>query len=370
MRIVAAIEPVAAVAVHPPGPPCRRAGAASLVTDESAVAMPKDALSANQLNAIASIAVAQRVLRVEIDGLRLLESGLDERFADAVERLAAVRGRVIVTGMGKSGHIARKIAATLASTGTPAQFVHPGEASHGDLGMIAAGDAIIALSNSGDTAELADIVAYAKRFRIPLIAMTSRLGSALAEAADVALILPDSAEACPMGLAPTTSTTMMMALGDAVAVALLERKGFSASDYKVLHPGGQLGRKLLRVDDIMHTGSAVPLVPLDTVMSDAILTMTRKSFGCVGVTDGGGRLVGIITDGDLRRHMSSDLLAHTVDVVMSRRPRTIRPRALAAEAVNLMNAQSPQITSLFVVDGGLQPIGFVHLHDCLRAGIA
>ncbi len=208
----------------------------------------------------ASVAVAQRVLRMEIDGLQRVLDGLGERFAAATEIIAAVRGRVIVTGMGKSGHIARKIAATLASTGTPAQFVHPGEASHGDLGMIAAGDAVIALSNSGDTVELADIVAYARRFRIPLIAMTRRAGSALAEAADVALVLPDSAEACPMGLAPTTSTTMMLALGDALAVAMLERKGFSASDFQILHPGGQLGRKLLRVADIMHQGDELPLV--------------------------------------------------------------------------------------------------------------
>src|SRR5262249_12242759 len=267
--------------------------------------------------------------------------------------------------MGKSGHVARKIASTLASTGTPALFVHPGEASHGDLGMIAPGDAVIALSNSGDTAELADIVAYTRRFRIPLIAMTRRAASTLAEAADIALIVPESAEACPMGLAPTTSTTMMLALGDCIAVALLERKGFSASDFQILHPGGQLGRKLLRVDDIMHVGAAMPLVSLGTVMADAILTMTTKSFGCVGVTDGEGRLVGIITDGDLRRHMSRDLLGEPVDAVMSRRPRTIGPRALAAEAVNVMNGQGRQITSLFVVDETRRPIGFLRLHDCL-----
>jgi arabinose-5-phosphate isomerase len=333
--------------------------------------MPQDLMPVSETTESAgSIAVARRVLGLEINGLRMLVEGLDGRFAAAVELLAAARGRVIVTGMGKSGHVARKIAATLASTGTPAQFVHPGEASHGDLGMIAPGDAVFALSNSGDTAELADIVAYSRRFRIPLLAMTRRAGSTLAEAADVALTLPDSAEACPMGLAPTTSTTMMLALGDALAVALLERKGFSASDYQVLHPGGQLGRKLLRVDDIMHLGPAMPLVAKGTAMTEAILTMTAKTFGCVGVQDAAGRLIGIVTDGDLRRHMSGGLLSSTVDIVMSRRPRTIRPRALAAEAVNLMNAQTPQITCLFVVDEADRPLGILHIHDCLRAGVA
>jgi arabinose-5-phosphate isomerase len=279
-----------------------------------------------------------------------------------------VKGRVTVTGMGKSGHVARKIAATFSSTGTPAQFVHPGEASHGDLGMLAEGDAVLALSNSGDTAELADIVAYSRRFRIPLIAMTRRDGSTLAEAADVTLLLPASAEACPMGLAPTTSTTMMIALGDALAVALLERKGFSAGDFQVLHPGGQLGRRLLRVADIMHGGDAIPLVHRDTAMAEAILVMTQKSFGCVGVTDEGGKLVGIITDGDLRRHMGDDLLRAAVDKVMSGRPKTIRPQALAAEALGQMNAAS--ITSLFAVDEKRRPLGILHIHDCLRAGIA
>jgi arabinose-5-phosphate isomerase len=332
--------------------------------------MPKDALTIKGPSESASIEVARRVLRLEIEGLRLLVDSLDERFATAVELVAAVRGRVVVTGMGKSGHIARKIAATLASTGTPAQFVHPGEASHGDLGMIVAGDAVIALSNSGDTAELSDIVAHTRRFRIPLIAMTRRAASTLAETADVALILPESEEACSLGLAPTTSTTGMLALGDAIAVALLERNGFSPSDFQLLHPGGQLGRKLLHVDDIMHTGAAMPLVPLGTVMADAILTMTTKSFGCVGVTGEGGRLVGIITDGDLRRHMSNDLLGAAVDTVMSRRPRTIRPRALAGEALALMNSVTPRILCLFVVDETGLPIGVLNVHDCLRAGVA
>ena len=316
------------------------------------------------------VAVARRVLQTEIAGLTALMAGLDASFEAAVEMLVARRGRVIVSGMGKSGHVARKIAATLASTGTPAQFVHPAEASHGDLGMVTPDDAVLALSNSGDTAELADVVAYARRFRIPLIAMTRRASSALGEAADVSLVLPDSPEACPMGLAPTTSTTMMMALGDALAITLLERKGFSAQDFRIFHPGGRLGRKLLRVADLMHDGAAIPLVECGTTMAEAIVTMTEKSFGCVGVVEAAGTLVGIVTDGDLRRHMSADLLAATVDQIMSRNPRTIRPRALAGEALSVMNAETPRITCLFVIDGQLRPLGILHVHDCLRAGIA
>jgi arabinose-5-phosphate isomerase len=324
---------------------------------------------ARVLTAAASdVDAARRVLRIEIDGLKALLDELDGSFTAAVDCLAQVRGRVTVTGMGKSGHVARKIAATLASTGTPALFVHPGEASHGDLGMIAENDAVLALSNSGDTAELGAIVAYGKRFGIPLIAMTRRNGSSLAEAADVTLLLPAIAEACPMGLAPTTSTTMMIALGDALAVALLERKGFSTDDFQVLHPGGQLGRQLLRVADVMHSGAAMPLVPRGTGMADAILVMTAKSFGCVGVTDDNGKLVGILTDGDLRRHMGDDLLRSTVDRIMSPRPKTIRPQALAVEALGQMNAQA--ITSLFAVDDGRRPLGILHIHDCLRAGVA
>ncbi|HUN47751.1 MAG TPA: KpsF/GutQ family sugar-phosphate isomerase [Stellaceae bacterium] len=313
------------------------------------------------------IEAARRVLQAEIAGLKALADSLNGAFVAAVEALARVKGRVIVTGMGKSGHVARKIAATLASTGTPAQFVHPGEASHGDLGMIAEGDAVLALSNSGDTAELGDILAYTRRFRIPLLAMTRRAESALADAADIALVIPQSAEACPMGLAPTTSTTMMLALGDALAVALLERKGFSAADFQALHPGGQLGKQLLRVADIMHAGDAVPLVASGTQMADAILVMTAKSFGCAGVVDAAGRLLGIVTDGDLRRHMGSALLVQRVDDVMTPTPKTIRPQALAAEAVGQMNAQA--ITSLFVVDETWRPLGILHLHDCLRAGV-
>jgi arabinose-5-phosphate isomerase len=316
----------------------------------------------------ADLAVARRVIRAEIAGLEALISALDVAFAAAVDLCAVVRGRIIVTGVGKSGHVARKVAATLASTGTPAQFVHAGDASHGDLGMIGGGDAILALSNSGETTELADIIAYSRRFGIRLIAMTSGAQSALADAADVILLLPPSPEACPMGLAPTTSTTAMLALGDALAVALLERRGFSAADFRVYHPGGNLGRRLLRVGDIMHVGDAVPLVPLHTRMSEAILMMTAKSFGCVGACDGEGRLVGIVTDGDLRRHMDDALLSRAVQEVMHVSPRTVGAQALAAEALGLMNRTA--ITSLFVIEEGGRPIGFLHMHDCLRAGVA
>jgi arabinose-5-phosphate isomerase len=323
--------------------------------------MPKDAVDN-------TLAVARRVLKTEIAGLTALAAELNGRFSEAVNLLAAAKGRVAVTGMGKSGHIARKIAATFASTGTPAQFVHPAEASHGDLGMIAPGDAVLALSNSGETAELADIVAYTRRFRIPLVAVTRRDGSALGGAADVTLVLPDIEEGCPMGLAPMSSTTMTLALGDALAAAMMERKGFSSADFHSLHPGGQLGRQLLTVRDLMHVGNEMPLVSLGTKMTDAILTMSAKTFGCVGVTAVDGRLVGIITDGDLRRHMTDDLLRSTVDHVMTKQPKTIRPQALAAEALGRMNQQA--ITSLFAVDDESRPLGIVRIHDCLRAGIA
>jgi arabinose-5-phosphate isomerase len=323
--------------------------------------MPKDAVDN-------TLAVARRVLKTEIAGLTALAAELNGRFSEAVNLLAAAKGRVTVTGMGKSGHIARKIAATFASTGTPAQFVHPAEASHGDLGMIASGDAVLALSNSGETAELADIVAYTRRFRIPLVAVTRRDGSALGGAADVTLVLPEIEEGCPMGLAPMSSTTMTLALGDALAAAMMERKGFSSNDFHSLHPGGQLGRQLLTVRDLMHIGDSLPLVPLGTKMTDAVLTMSAKTFGCVGVTDKDGRLVGIITDGDLRRHMTDDLLRSIVDTVMTKQPKTIRPQALAAEALGRMNQQA--ITSLFAVDDESRPLGIVRIHDCLRAGIA
>ena len=323
---------------------------------------------AREATGSAEIAVARRVIRAEIAGLESLAEALDGAFEAAVDTCAAARGRIVVTGLGKSGHIGRKIAATLASTGTPAQFVHPAEASHGDLGMIGAGDVVIALSNSGNSAELGDIVAYSRRFKIPLVAVTGDRRSTLAEAADVVMLLPAAAEACSMGLTPTTSTTMMLALGDALAVALLERKGFSTADFQLFHPGGSIGRKLLRVGDIMHTGDAVPLAGQHTAMSEAILVMTAKSFGCVGVCDNDGRLVGVVTDGDLRRHMDDRLFERTVTQVMHPEPKTIVAAGLAAEALGVMNRFS--ITALFVVDEAGRPIGFLHMHDCLRAGVA
>ena len=312
------------------------------------------------------LASARRVLRLEATGIENLLRSLDESFTHALDLLEKVTGRVIVTGMGKSGHVARKVAATLASTGTPATFVHPAEASHGDLGMVTTHDAVIAFSNSGETPELADLVNYAKRYQIPLIGITGRAGSTLATDADVALVLPDVHEACPMGLAPTTSTTVMLALGDAIAVAMLERKGFSADDFHALHPGGKLGRKLLRVGTIMHTGDAVPVVAPGTPMAEALIIMSSKSFGCVGIVGANGRLMGIVTDGDLRRHMSDDFLSLTAGEVMTPSPKTIRPDALASEALGFMTSRS--ITNLFVVEDD-RPVGIVHLHDCLRAGV-
>jgi len=309
---------------------------------------------------------AHRVLQYEIEGIRALAAVLDGTLVRALDILAAVEGRVVVTGMGKSGHIGRKIAATLASTGTPALFVHPAEAGHGDLGMITKGDAVIAISYSGEAAEILGIVPYTRRFSIPLVAITGKAESSIAQAADVALILPDSTEACPMGLAPTTSTTVTLALGDAIAVALLQRKGFSADEFHILHPGGQLGRQLLRVRDIMHTGEEMPLVRAGVSMQEALLEMTGKRLGCVGIVDEAGKLVGIVTDGDLRRHMEDDLLRRSVDEVMTRGPHTIRAEALAAESVRIMN--SLRITALFAVADDV-PIGIVQVHDVLRAGV-
>jgi arabinose-5-phosphate isomerase len=283
-----------------------------------------------------------------------------------VDILLAVRGRVVVSGMGKSGHVGRKIAATLSSTGTPAQFVHPGEASHGDLGVLTRADALLMLSYSGDTAELSDLVTYAKRFGIPLIGMAANPDSALIAAADVGLVLPKAQEACPMGLAPTTSTTMMLALGDALAVALMERRGFSADQYRDLHPGGALGKALIRVSDIMHK-DRMPLVKPDTVMRDVLITMTSGGFGVAGVVGDQGTLIGIITDGDLRRHMRADLLQARVEEVMTRAPKTVRPEQLVSEALEVLNAM--KISALFVVDAG-RPVGVVHFHDLLRAGAA
>ncbi len=313
------------------------------------------------------IGVGKRVLKLEAESLAVLGDSLGADFAAAVEILHKVSGRVIVTGMGKSGHIACKLAATLASTGTPSFFVHPGEASHGDLGMITAQDAVVALSNSGNTPELADIIAYTRRFGIPLVAIVGREKSVLTERADVGLLLPRMPEACPMGLAPTTSTTMALALGDALAVALLERRGFSPEDFQVFHPGGALGKKLSKVSEIMHGAEELPLCEPGTAMSEAIIVMSATTFGCVGVKDEEGELIGIITDGDLRRHMSDGLLSRTAAEVMTEGPQTIRPNALAAEALRLMDSR--KITSLFVVEDR-KPVGFLRMHDLLRAGVA
>jgi len=311
------------------------------------------------------VAHGKAVLAQEIRGLEELAASLDGAFSKAVACIAGISGRVIVSGMGKSGHIARKIAATMASTGTPAFFVHPGEASHGDLGMITSGDAVLALSNSGETSELSDLVSYCKRFSIPLIAVVRRHGSMLVEAADIAMVLPEVPEASPTG-APTTSTTMMLALGDALAVALLERNGFTRDDFSVFHPGGKLGQAFIRVSDLMHSGDGLPLVTESAPMREVLVTMTAKSFGCAGVVDGKGALTGVITDGDLRRHMQPDLIDKRAGEVMTKNPVGVRSQALAVEALKIMNDRA--ITSLFVVDNGI-PVDILHIHDCLRAGV-
>jgi arabinose-5-phosphate isomerase len=297
---------------------------------------------------------------------RWLDGAGREPFARAVDLLALATGRVIVTGMGKSGHVAAKIAATLASTGTPAQFVHPGEASHGDLGMVTRADAVLALSKSGETAELGDLVTHCRRYAIPLVAVTGRLASSLGEAADVTVTLPAVEEACPNGLAPTTSTTAMLVLGDALAVTLLARRRFSTEDFQMLHPGGSLGHRLKRVADLMHRAADMPLVPAEAPMAEALIEISAKRLGCVGVVDRAGVLIGIVTDGDLRRHMTGDLPARPVADVMTRWPVTIRPSALVAEAIQVMNAR--RITSLFAVEDG-RPVGALHIHDCLGAGL-
>ncbi len=323
-----------------------------------------------------ALVTARAVLASEVDGIEALAAALDGGFRRAVETLSAVSGRVVVSGMGKSGHVGRKIAATLASTGTPALFVHPAEASHGDLGMILPNDAVLALSNSGETPELADLVGHSRRFGLPLIAITREPGSALAQQADVVLLLPQVPEACPMGLAPTTSTTMQLALGDALAVALLTRRGFTAADFRPFHPGGKLGVRLKRVRELMHEGAALPLVAPTTRMDAALLVMTEKRFGCLGVVDGAGKLVGVITDGDLRRAMGPDLLARPAGEIMTAAPRSIAPDALAAEALHQMTDADRPITALFVVPPSAEgagegvPIGILHIHDLLRAGVA
>jgi arabinose-5-phosphate isomerase len=314
---------------------------------------------------------ALRTLETEAGGIAALVAAIHGALAPplvaAVELIAQSKGRLIVTGMGKSGHVGRKIAATFASTGTPAYFVHPGEASHGDLGMITPDDVIMALSWSGETVELKDLIDYSRRFGTGLIAVTAEATSTLAQSSDVVLLLPQAREACPHNLAPTTSSLMQLALGDALAVALLESRGFTALDFRGLHPGGRLGAKLKFIRDVMHTGASVPLIALGAAMSEAIVIMSEKGFGCVGITDKNGKLAGIITDGDLRRHMRADLLAATVDGVMTKSPKTMSGDQLVSEALELLN--SSKITAVFVLDAGT-PAGIVHLHDLLRAGVA
>ena len=313
--------------------------------------------------------IGRMVLRLEAEGLLKLEGALGDEFSTAVDAIFALgdQGRLVVSGMGKSGHVARKIAATLASTGTPALFVHAGEASHGDLGMITTRDAVLILSNSGETPEVANMVNYCHRFLIPLLAMVGKADSSLGRAANITLALPDITEAGPLGLAPTTSTTMMLALGDALAVALLDHRGFSPEKFHAFHPGGKLGRKLVKVNDLCHTGNAVPLVPQDMRMSEVVVVMTEKSLGCAGVVDTSGKLLGIITDGDLRRMMDDNFVQRTAAEFMTPGPKTIDGDALASEALGRMNAG--HITSLFVEKDGA-PVGILHVHDCLAAGVA
>jgi len=312
---------------------------------------------------------AHRVVEAEAKALRALADGLDESFADAVDLILTAKGRVIVSGMGKSGHIARKIAATFASTGTPAHFVHPAEASHGDLGMMAQGDVALILSNSGETPELADVIAYTRRFNIPMIGIAGRRESTLLAQADVALLLPKAEEACGSGIVPTTSTTMTLALGDALAIALMEHRKFSPENFRDFHPGGKLGARLSRVRDLMHQGDRLPTVPTGTPMSEALLVMSQKGFGVVGVLGDRGDLAGIVTDGDLRRHMADGLLGMTAEKVMTANPQTINASALAEQAVAVMNEH--KITCLFATEADSRsPIGILHIHDCLRAGVA
>jgi arabinose-5-phosphate isomerase len=331
--------------------------------------MKNQSIEIDQSKAVAS---AIRTIETEKTGLSALSAAfggpLGEAFFQSVSVLGAIRGRVIVTGVGKSGHIGTKIAATFASTGTPAFFVHPAEANHGDLGMIARDDVILAMSWSGESAELKGIVTYSRRFSIPLIAMTSGADSALSREADIVLLLPKEQEACPHGLAPTTSTMMQLALGDALAVALLEARGFTAGDFRTYHPGGKLGASLMHVGDVMHTGDTVPLVPTGTLMPVAASILSKKRFGCVGVLDADGRLAGIVTDGDIARNMGRNLIDVPVDEIMTRAPKTVLRSTLATSAMGILNDHN--ISALLVVNEAFQPVGVLHFHDLLRIGVA
>ena len=315
------------------------------------------------------IKVAINTIEGEIEALKSLETSLDETLSKAVDIMQNTKGRVIITGMGKSGHIARKIAATLASTGTPSFFLHPGEASHGDLGMVTTGDVVLAISNSGESKELSDILVYCRRFSIPLIAITKNPESSLGKNCDLVLKLPQNKEACPLGLAPMSSTTSTLVLGDVLAADLMVRKGFTENDFRLRHPGGKLGSILRHVSDIMHTGDEMPLIKEDAIMQDALMTMSEKMLGCVGIVNKNGELIGMITDGDLRRWMSPDLITEKVSNVMTKNPRVISGDILIAEAVNIMNNTGRGITNLFVVKDK-KPVGIIHIHDCLRAGVS
>jgi arabinose-5-phosphate isomerase len=320
-----------------------------------------------------ALATARRVLEMEADAILTLSRHLGPGFQQAIDVILKAEGRVIVTGMGKSGHIARKIAATLASTGTPAFFVHPAETSHGDMGMIIRGDVVLALSFSGEAKELRDLIEYTRRSAIPLIAITGKAETTLGSRADITLLLPPYAEACPNGLAPTTSTTMTLALGDALAISLLEKKGFTASDFKIFHPGGKLGQQLMQVSEIMHRGEALPHAPDTINISEAIKIISDKGFGCIALTDATGKLSGIITDGDIRRNIQDGLLNKPAHTIMSKTPKTVAPDTLVAEAMAIMNDLKNsfrKITTLIVIDAEKKPVGILHLHDCLRAGFS
>lgn len=316
---------------------------------------------------------ARKTIETEIHGLRLMQEDFGDAFVQAVEMIYPVKenkGRLVISGMGKSGHIGQKIAATLASTGTPSFFVHPSEASHGDLGMLTKDDLLLTISNSGESKEMGDIITFSRRFGIPMIAITSKAESSMAKAADLVLLIPDkekAPEACPLGMAPTTSTTLTLAMGDALAVALIEKRGFTKQDFNNRHPGGKLGNVLLKVESIMAKGDAVPLADPDTKMSDALVIMTAKSKGCLGIVDDKDHLIGIITDGDLRRHMASDLITKKAKDIMTKNPKTIVPNMLAAEAIGFMNAN--QITNVFVVDADNHPIGLLHIQDLMHSGV-
>ncbi len=318
------------------------------------------------------ITAATNALRIETNGMENLTAAmagpLGDAFCEVVDRIAKTKGRIVVTGIGKSGHVARKIAATLASTGTPAMFVHPAEASHGDLGMITSDDIVLMLSKSGESAELKDLLIYTRRFAVTLMVITAFPKSTLGIEADIVLTIPDAPEACPIGLAPTTGTLLQLALGDALAVVLLENRGFTARDFRNFHPGGKLGASLKHVEQIMRKREALPLIASDCLMAEALVTMTAKSLGCLGVCAANGKLIGVITDGDLRRHMSPDILAKSAHAIMTGNPKTISGQTLASEALEALN--SAAITSMFVVDENHMPVGLIHIHDLLRLGVA